>query len=128
MHREVLLPATKSAPALARQALSDAIPPPELKERIEDARLAIGELVANAILHGGLRPPADTIRLTIAADENMVRAKIEQASSTADAHPVEPRVDGERPGGFGLHLVEATADDWGVEPGPPGNVWCEFRR
>jgi anti-sigma regulatory factor (Ser/Thr protein kinase) len=127
--RELLLPATKSAPALARLALDHAIPPPELTGRFQDARLAITEVVANAVLHGGLRSDKDTIRLIIAADDDRVRAEIEQARSARDAHPVEPRLDDpERPGGFGLHIVEATADEWGVEPGPPGHVWFEFRR
>ena len=128
MRRDVLLPITKSAPMLARQALNDAIPPPELRGRIEDARLAITELVSNAVLHGRLRPDADTIRLVIAADDDVVKAEVEQSTSTLDARVVEPRLGQERSGGFGLRLVDATADDWGVEPGPPGSVWFEFRR
>ena len=47
--REVLLPAMESAPKLARRALDDAIPPPVLAGRSEDARLAITEIVANAV-------------------------------------------------------------------------------
>jgi hypothetical protein len=31
------------------------------------------------------------------------------------------------PRGFGLGLVEASADEWGFEPGPPARVWFEFR-
>jgi anti-sigma regulatory factor (Ser/Thr protein kinase) len=125
---EVILPATKSAPMLARIALDEAIPPPELKERFEDARLAISEIVTNAVLYGGLSPE-DTIRLVIAADDDLVRAEVEQVSSARDAQPIDPRLDdSERPGGFGLHIVEATADEWGVDPGPPGQVWFEFRR
>lgn len=128
VRNEVILPATKSAPMLARIALDDAIPPPELKERFEDARLAISEIVTNALLHGGLRPE-DTIRLVIAADDDLVRAEVEQVSSARDAQPIAHRLDdSERPGGFGLHIVEATADEWGVDPGPPGHVWFEFRR
>jgi anti-sigma regulatory factor (Ser/Thr protein kinase) len=129
MRREVILPATKSAPKLARDALNDAIPPPELEDRFEDARLAISEVVANAVLHGGLRHEEDTIRLTIAADDDLVRAEVEQPTPAKDVYPVEPRLDDpDRSGGFGLRIVEATADGWGVVPGPPGNVWFEFRR
>ena len=128
MRTEVILPATDSAAMLARVALNDAIPPPDLAGRFDDARLALSEVVANAVVHGGLRPDRDVLRLTIDNDDDRFRAEVEQATPAGDAHPVDPWLhDPERPGGFGLHIVEATADEWGVDPGPPGHVWFEFR-
>lgn len=129
MRRELILPADESAPLLARSALNDAIPPPVLNERADDARLAISELAANAVRHGKLRPGQDTIRLVIDADDDHVRIEVEQATAAVGVRVVEPRLqDTVRVGGFGLRLVEQMADEWGVETGPPGHVWFEFRR
>ena len=129
MRRELMLPADESAPLLARSALNDAIPPPVLNERVDDARLAISELAANAVRHGQLRPGQDTIRLLIDADDDHVRIEVEQSTAAVGVRVVEPRLeDTVRVGGFGLRLVEQMADEWGFETGPPGHVWCEFRR
>lgn len=114
---------------LARAALNEVIPPPELGARLDDVRLAIGELVTNATMHAGLHPEQDVVRLTIEADDDRVRAEVEQSTSALGVRPVAPRWDDvDRVGGFGLRIVEATADEWGVDPGPPGHVWVEFRR
>lgn len=129
MRRELILPADESAPRLARAALNDAIPPPVLNERADDARLAISELAANAVRHGQLRPGQDTVRLVIDADDDHVRIEVEQSTAAVGVRVVEPRLeDTVRVGGFGLRLVEQMADEWGVETGPPGHVWFEFRR
>ena len=129
MRRELILPADESAPLLARSALNDAIPPPLLNERIDDARLAISELAANAVRHGHLRPDQDTLRLVIDADDDHVRIEVEQSTAAVGVRVVEPRwEDPVRVGGCGLRLVEQLADEWGVETGPPGHVWFEFRR
>ena len=128
MRREVILPANETAAPLARASLATAIPTPDLIERGDDAQLAVTELAANVIRHAGLRGD-DTMRLVIEADEDRVRVEVEQATSADDVHVVEPRLDDPTEvGGFGLRLVEHTADSWGHEPGPPGRVWFEFRR
>jgi anti-sigma regulatory factor (Ser/Thr protein kinase) len=128
MRRELILPADESAPVLARSALVDAIPPPVLNERADDARLAISEVAANAVMHGQLRPGHDTIRLVIDADDDHLRIEMEQSTAAVDVRVVEPRLeDAVRVGGFGLRLLDQIADDWGVEIGPPGHVWFEFR-
>jgi len=107
--------------------LDDAIPPPALNGRSDDPRLAVTELVTNAVRHARLESAADVIHLRIEADDDHVRVEVEQPTPASDVHMVEgPGNDG-RSGGFGLQLVEASADTWGFEPGPPGRVWFEFR-
>jgi anti-sigma regulatory factor (Ser/Thr protein kinase) len=127
VRREVILSATPAAAMRARVALNDAIPPPELADRFDDARLAMTEIVSNVLAHGHLAV-GDAIRLIIDADDDYVRVEVEQPSPAKGVHSIPPRMHAERPGGFGLRLVEATADVWGVEEGPPGHVWFEFRR
>jgi anti-sigma regulatory factor (Ser/Thr protein kinase) len=124
----VTLPADENAPYLGRSALNQAIPPPTLGERHADARLALSEIVANAVRHAGLRD-FDVVGMVIEADEDHVRVEVEQRTSAADVRLVEPNLEGsDRVGGFGLRLVDQTADRWGYEAGPPGRVWFEFGR
>jgi anti-sigma regulatory factor (Ser/Thr protein kinase) len=102
--------------------------PPELGRRADDARLAVSEVVTNAVLHGGLGPD-DTIRIVFETfDPTTLRVEVEQptdAPAAAISSPPSPEV--ESVGGFGLMLVSRIVDDWGVERGPPGRVWFELR-
>ena len=117
----------RTAGQLARAALDDAIPPPTLNGRSDDPRLAVTELVSNAVRHAGLETREALIHFRIEADDDHVRVEVEQPTSASGVHIVERPGTDLRPGGFGLGLVEASADDWGFEPGPPGRVWFEFR-
>ena len=107
--------------------MDDAIPPPALNGRSDDPRLAVTELVSNAVRHARLETDEGVILLRIEADDDHVRVEVEQPTSASDVHVVERPGTDVRPGGFGLALVEASADAWGFEPGPPGRVWFEFR-
>ncbi len=127
LRREMVLPVDESAARQARAAIDDAIPPPSLNGRSDDPRLAVTELVSNAVRHAGLEPSQGLIHLVIEADDDHIRVEVEQPTPASGVHLAE-RPGAERPGGFGLRLVEASADDWGYEPGPPGRVWFEFRR
>jgi anti-sigma regulatory factor (Ser/Thr protein kinase) len=127
LRREVVLPPDKSAPLLARSALNEAIPPPVLDSRLDDARLAVSEIVANAVRHADLDQSRDVVQMVIEADDDHVRVEVEQRTPADGVRLVTPRLDLDRVGGFGLRLVEHTADDWGYEVGPPGRVWFEFR-
>ena len=122
-----MLPVHHTAGQLARSALDDAIPPPALNGRSDDPRLAVTELVSNAVRHAGIRANAGLIHLRIEADDDHVRVEVEQPTSASGVEMVDPRFAEGRSGGFGLRLVQASADAWGFEPGPPGRVWFEFR-
>ncbi len=129
MRRELDLPADASAPLRARSALDDVTPPPVLDDRAEDARLAITEVATNAVRHGRRRPGEDILRLVIEADDDHLRVELEQSTPAIGLRVVQPRSDGPLAvGGYGLRLIEQTADEWGFDPGPPGQVWFEFRR
>ena len=128
LRKEVVLPVNHGAGELARAAIDDAIPPPTLNGRSDDPRLAVTELVSNAVRHAGVETNAEMIHLRIEADDDHVRVEVEQPTSADDVHVIQEPGSYERPGGFGLRLVEASADDWGYEPGPPGRVWFEYQR
>lgn len=127
MRREVILPVDRNAATKARRALDEAVPPPDLGQRVDDARLAITEIVANAVLHGGLGPD-DSVRLVFATDATTLRVEVEQRTGADGTAIPAPRPSGaDEVGGFGLMLVSKIVDDWGVERGPPGRVWFELR-
>jgi len=89
-------------------------------DRLDDARLIISELVSNAIRHadrdGGIR---------LIARWNGTALRLEVCSSGAFREPASHTGDGFHTGGWGLRLVEALADRWGIESGPETVVWAE---
>jgi anti-sigma regulatory factor (Ser/Thr protein kinase) len=85
-------------------------------------RLATSELVTNAVRHGGLSLD-DGIALIVDIENDIVRVDVEQPTSASGARVVEaPGVDG----GFGLGIVDAVSERWGVTEGQPGHVWFEI--
>jgi len=93
-------------------------------ELVDDASLLVSELVSNAVKYGGV----GRIMLHVEADSNRVRAEIVDRGSG-----FEPETRANRKlalgdeGGWGLHLVETLADEWGVYEGST-HVWFEIRR
>lgn len=90
---------------------------------LDDLRLLITELVANAVLHSDLGP-YDVIRVRVTADRGRVRAEVIDGEHEAQIAP-KP-LDPETPGGFGLHLVEELSERWGVRHGQATCVWFEL--
>lgn len=89
-------------------------------EQVASIQLLVSELVTNAVLHGA--PP-----LSLSID---IREAGSVRISVSDASPAPPvleafNVDSHR--GRGLALVDALADEWGVEPVADDgkSVWFE---
>jgi anti-sigma regulatory factor (Ser/Thr protein kinase) len=102
------LPADLTALPAARRAL-DAVQPND------DARLVVGELVTNAVLHGA--PP---IRLS--AIPLGTRLFIEVCDGRRDLGPPAPD-------SRGLGIVEALTLDWGVDVRLDGKmIWAAILR
>jgi len=57
-----------------------------------------------------------------------LRIEVVRPTPASDVALVEPRFERGRVGGFGLKIIDSSADAWGADPGPPGKVWVEFRR
>ena len=121
MQYEFTFPATEKTPRLARRALDGQLAylGPDAEARM---RLAMSEIVTNAVRHGHLDPDQ---RIVVTVDLRDAEARVEVRQPTRAEAAVEdtPREDD---GGFGLPLVEELVDAWGVEPGPPGVVWFEI--
>jgi two-component sensor histidine kinase len=118
---EFTFPATEKTPRLARRALDGQLAylGPDAEARM---RLAMSEIVTNAIRHGHLDPD-ERIVVTVDLRDAQARVAVTQPTrAEATVHP-RPREDD---GGLGLQLVEQLVDAWGVEAGPPGVVWFEI--
>jgi anti-sigma regulatory factor (Ser/Thr protein kinase) len=123
---DVELPARPQASRLARRALDGWLNRTVGPPRADDVRLAAVEIVSNAIRHGGLRD-GETVRLWTAVDDASIRVEVEQRTPATDVR-IAPERDRAVDGGYGLVLVDAIADRWGVDRGPPGRVWFEIDR
>ncbi|WP_308404544.1 ATP-binding protein [Streptomyces sp. XM83C] len=92
--------------------------PPALTERAE---VVIAELAANAVLHG--RVHGRCFRLTLVFEQVSGLVRVEVSDARGDVWPqiVTGADDATalRPGGRGLALVAALADEWDCVPFPP---------
>jgi anti-sigma regulatory factor (Ser/Thr protein kinase) len=86
---------------------------------VDAARVITSELVTNAVLHAGT-----ALVLTVRMDGD---AWIGVSDSDPEGIPALADRGDPRPGGMGLHLVEAMAVEWGVDPAPGGKVvWARL--
>ena len=114
--RRAEIPRTSGAPAEARRMV-DALP--LNADTAEAVRLAVSELVSNAVMHGtgtiAVALDVDTEGVHVTVSDNGVGFRLAGA-------PVMPPPDS--PGGRGLALVAMLSARWGVLPGDPTEVWC----
>src|SRR3954449_9887620 len=105
----------------ALDRLEGAVPDDELAA----LRLLITELLTNSVRHGAAEHGWITLDVEIYA--NAVRAVVTDRGPgfTLQGAP-EPHSD--RPGGWGLCLVDRLADRWGVENDDTTAVWFEMDR
>lgn len=102
----VALPNDERAPGQARRAVRVAFTTWRLGKIVEDAVVAVSELVTNAIRHG-LPPVGVLLRRRI----GQVRIDVEDARAELPAAAAES--DGLLESGRGLDIVRAVADDVG---------------
>ena len=88
-------------------------------ERTEDATLLVSELVTNAVRYG-----SGPVGLRVAADEGR-RGRFTVSDAGGGDTPALREVGGAQSGGYGLHLVDRIADDWGVFHAST-HVWFEL--
>src|SRR3712207_2284485 len=121
MTLDVEIPENARAPWHARRAVE------QLGDAIDDSvrpdvTLLVSELVTNSVKYGS----AGALRLQIAA-KSPKQVRVEVVNQGASFEPKardRPVTDA---GGWGLHLVEALTDRWGVHDGST-HVWFEIDR
>jgi hypothetical protein len=93
-------------------------------QTLDAISLATTELVTNAVRHGSVSQD-DRIVLVVDLDNDIARIDVEQPTSASGARVVEsPGVNG----GFGLAIVDAVSERWGVMDGQPGHVVRDLAR
>jgi peptidoglycan hydrolase-like protein with peptidoglycan-binding domain/anti-sigma regulatory factor (Ser/Thr protein kinase) len=117
-------PASADAAGATRTMIGSMTPDLSGSERY-DLMLAATEVVNNAVLHAGQRGEGD-IRVELAVSEARVRFAVRDDGSGFDVPQSHQRGDPQI-GGWGLYLVDAIADRWGVEH-EPTTVWLEVAR
>ena len=120
-----LVPDT-SAPSKARELFHGVMKDQAGSERFRRALLALSEVVTNAVSHGAL-DTLDPISLVIDRTEDLVSVQVVQPRPVLP--PLSSPADmpqGWATYGFGLRIIDAVADRWGVELDPP-SVWFEIR-
>jgi anti-sigma regulatory factor (Ser/Thr protein kinase) len=117
-------PAQPNAPMLARRQVGRFLRSTVSPERLDDVRLAVSELVTNAVINGRISGE-DTIGMTVHVDEELevVRVMVEQPQRR---HPSRVR-GSEEPALFvSALLLEEVTDRWGTVVGPPPRAWFEI--
>jgi anti-sigma regulatory factor (Ser/Thr protein kinase) len=115
-----VLHAVPTAPNEARESLDrlvDALPP----GRLEDLRLAVSELVTNAVVHAGL-DEEEAIVMKVRLLPGAVRVEVLDRGGGFPEPPEAPGDDH----GYGLKLIDRLADRWGAERAAETRVWAEF--
>lgn len=95
-------------------------------ERLVEAQLLASELVTNAVLHADMGEQAE-IELDFEVADRFVRVSVADTGRGFDVEKILPTAV-DVPGGWGLFLVEALADRWGIDVSLPHRVWFEIDR
>ncbi|MEA2492871.1 MAG: serine/threonine-protein kinase RsbW [Thermoleophilaceae bacterium] len=94
-------------------------------EQLSELRLLVTELVTNSVRHGA--PPDSWITLDVEIYTNAVRVAVTDPGPGFE-RPETPEPHRDRPGGWGLCLVDRLSDRWGVDGGETTSVWFEVDR
>ena len=115
------IPRDRTAPARARRAIErlDGTLAPDV---VPDVKLLVSELITNSVKYGGNGEV--TLKVDAAAPRRLRVEVIDQGAGFVPVARSRPVTD---VGGWGLHLVQALSDRWGVYEGST-HVWFEIDR
>jgi anti-sigma regulatory factor (Ser/Thr protein kinase) len=119
---QVDLPHTELAPRLARKLVGELAA--ELPQLAQDAKVAVSELVTNAVVH---TPPTEALGLYMRVDPaGTIYMAVSDGSSQAPRLQ-DPHRDAE--GGRGLQIIQQLSYRWGYARNRRGGktVWVELR-
>ena len=111
-----------AAPAAARRSLVELAVTAHASR--EELGLLVSELVTNSVKYGPAGPD-DSLDLFVGATAGGLRVEVSDDGDGFQPARVGPNRD--LTSGWGLYLVDALADRWGVAQGKPTRVWFELR-
>ena len=130
---DLRLPPDPTSPARARHAL-DPLEDRFGTEILFKLRLLLSELVTNSVRHARLQE-TERIVVRVMCEPGALRAEVLDAGHRVSFPAMMASHTGweyqrtrgsEWPGGWGLSMVEALADSWGVGRGEGTTVWFEL--
>ena len=95
------------------------------EDQLSALRLLVTELLTNSVRHGA--DDRGWITLDVEIYANAVRVIVSDSGPGFEPDP-EPTPHPDRPGGWGLYLVDRLASRWGVERENHTAVWFELVR
>ena len=115
------------APGAARRVVADCLGDRVVSSVFDNAQLLVSELVTNSVRHSGVPAGAELI-VSVDLTPGMVRLDVEDPGSGGTIAPHCP--DSQAGGGFGLNLVQALSERWGMERVAEGGtrVWAQLAR
>lgn len=117
---EHVLPPLATSAGEARRLLRDALARGGVGDWVDNAQVAISELVTNALVHAGT-----DIRLRVRIESQGVRVEVGDGSTQLPYARDYATTAGT---GRGLHLVAEMVDEWGSYPDDEGKVvWFEIK-
>jgi anti-sigma regulatory factor (Ser/Thr protein kinase) len=122
---QIDFPPDASAPSKARELLLRVMADQTGSEKRRGALLALSEIVTNAVLYGAT-DQSDSINLLIERTEDLVMIRVIQPRPVPERLSIADVPAGWSTSGYGLRIVDAVADRWGVQLEPP-SVWFELR-
>ncbi len=109
------------APARAREIVTIAIGVALPETLAYQASLLTSEIVTNSVLHGRAGED-DQIELALSWNGEGLRLEVTDEGPGFQVSAPDP----DRPGGWGLALVETMSERWGIERGDRTRVWFEL--
>jgi serine/threonine-protein kinase RsbW len=122
----VPVPLDVRAPGAARTIVAECLRGRVAASAVERAQLVVSELVTNSVRHSG-RSAADVVIVRVQLTSTMVRIEVEDSGRGGVIAPRPP--DLESGGGFGLNVVQALSERWGLErvAASKTRVWAQLR-
>jgi len=113
------------APAAARIVVADCLRGRVAASALANAQLVMSELVTNSVCHSGAAADG-TVRVRLTG--TMIGLEVEDRGRGGVIAPRSP--DLESGGGFGLNIVQALSERWGLERVVAGGtrVWAQLPR
>ena len=115
------IPGGAEAPHRAREIVTLTIGASLPSPLVERAKLLISEVVTNSVMHGG---SGEGEEIGVAVAWSPARIRMEVVDTGQGFRQTAP--DPDRPGGWGLHLVETLSERWGIERSTRTLVWFEL--
>lgn len=110
----VRIPPSAHAPLAARRTVDDLLEGIENERFAFYLRLLASELVKNAYLYGSRR---DSIVMEVKLFRESAELRVQNGGGRLSLRSLRTR---RRDGGRGLDIVDALADAWSIDTGPPG--------